>query len=130
MDEYLSEKEQIEQIKTWWRENGWYLIGGALIAGLGYFGYDQYQQYKDREAEEAAALYQRLQQNVDEDRPVDDLLGELEAGYANSPYTDQARLLVASESLVRDPDRAIAELRAVPAPQHADVARAFTTLRL
>jgi predicted negative regulator of RcsB-dependent stress response len=114
VDEYLSEKEQIEQIRQWWRENGWYLVGGALLAGIGYFGYDQYQAYQNRRAEEAAALYMQLQQDLEDDRPgTDELLARLTSEYEGSPYTDQARLLLARERLVLDPERARAELRQV-----------------
>ena len=35
MDEYLSEKEQIEQIKQWWNDYGWYLLGGAALLWKG-----------------------------------------------------------------------------------------------
>lgn len=128
MDEYLSEKEQIEAIRQWWRENGWFLVGGAAIAGLGYFGYNQYQAYRNTRAEEAAALYVELQQTIEDDRPgADDLLAQLSAEYASSPYTDHARMLVASESLISDPPRAVEELRTVmetsPDPGLAMVAR-------
>lgn len=115
MDEYLSEKEQIEAIKQWWRENGWYLIGGALLAGLGYLGYGQYQAWQDRLAEEAAALYQELKLDLaDDDRAgAEALLERLESEHMGSPYLDQARFLIAEDNLIRDTDRAIAELAAV-----------------
>ena len=115
MDEYLSEKEQIDQIKQWWHENGWYLVGGAVLAGLGYFGFNQYQAWQDRVAEEAAAIYQELKLVLaDDDRAdADQLLAQLVADYADSPYLDQARLLIAEDSLIRDTERAIAELEAV-----------------
>ena len=115
MDEYLSEKEQIDQIKHWWHENGWYLVGGAVLAGLGYFGFNQYQAWQDRVAEEAAAIYQELKLVLaDDDRAdADQLLTQLASDYAGSPYLDQARLLIAEDSLIRDTDRAIAELEAV-----------------
>ena len=29
VDEYLSDNEQVERLRTWWRENGWFVIGGA-----------------------------------------------------------------------------------------------------
>ena len=115
MDEYLSEKEQIERIRQWWQENGWYLVGGAVLAGLGYFGFDQYQAYQNRVAEEAAALYQSLRQSVEDDdrEQADQLLSQLVAGYPSSGYTDQGRLLIARDNLIRDTDRAIRELEAV-----------------
>jgi predicted negative regulator of RcsB-dependent stress response len=117
VDEYLSEKEQIEQIKQWWRENGWFLIGGAAVTLLGYFGWNQYQAYQVRVAEEASALYQELQLVLaDDDRAgADSLLQRLETDYAGSAYLDQGRLLIAEASLIRDTDRAIDELKAVVA---------------
>jgi len=115
VDEYLSEKEQIERIKQWWRENGWFLIGGALLASLGYFGFNQYQAYKHRVAEGAAAIYQQLVEVVGDDNrtQADQLLAQLEADYASSAYTDQAHLLIAQDYLIRDTDRSIAELTKV-----------------
>jgi predicted negative regulator of RcsB-dependent stress response len=115
VDEYLSEKEQIERIKQWWHENGWYLVGGAAIAALGYLGFNQYQAYQTRKAEEAAALYLELKLELDDDdrAGADSLFARLESEYAGSPYLDQARLLIADVNLIRDTDRAIAELAAV-----------------
>jgi predicted negative regulator of RcsB-dependent stress response len=128
VDEYLSEKEQIEQIREWWRENGWYLIGGAVAAGLAYFGYGQYQAYQSQQAGEASALYAQMQQLVAEDRPGSDaLLNQLTNEYSGSPYVDQARLLLARGLVVSDPSRAATELRTVMDssndPQLAMVAR-------
>ena len=115
MDEYLSEKEQIEQIKQWWNENGWYLIGGALLAALGWFGYNQYQAWQQRTAEAASSVYESLRLALDDDdrEAADNLLRQLSDEYPDSAYTVQARFLVAEDYLVRDPERAIAELEAV-----------------
>ncbi|HEY5666093.1 MAG TPA: tetratricopeptide repeat protein [Gammaproteobacteria bacterium] len=117
MDENLSEKEQIELIRQWWRENGWYLVGGAVLAGLGYFGWGQYQARELRIAEDAGVIYRELVQSVEDDdrEQVDALLTRLATDYAASGYTDQARLLIAQDNLVRDTDRSILELEAVVA---------------
>jgi len=132
VDEYLSEKEQIERIKQWWRENGWFLIGGALLASLGYFGYNQYQAYKHRIAEDAAAIYLELVQVVaDDDRAAaDELLARLEADYSSSAYTDQARLLIAEDNLIRDTDRSIDELTKVVEQSRDDGMVRIARLRL
>lgn len=114
MDDYLSEKEQIEVIRRWWRENGWYLIGGVAIALLGYYGYGQYRNYQDRRAEEAGSLYLQLTEALTDDRGrSDELVATLRAEYPNSPYTHQAGLLLAKEYLVSDTPRAESELRRV-----------------
>lgn len=114
VDEYLSEKEQIEAIRRWWNENGWYLIGGVAIALLGYVGYGQYQDYRDRRNEEAASLYTQLAGALTDDRGrSDEILAQLREEHPHSPYTHQAGLLIAREFLVSDTARAESELRRV-----------------
>ena len=97
MDEFLSEKEQIEQIREWWRENGWYLVGGVAIGVLGLLGWNRYNAYMDTQAEAAAAIYVELRQAVADDAAGEarSLLDELRQDHASSPYTDQGGLMVA-----------------------------------
>lgn len=114
MDDFLSEREQIERIKQWWNEYGWFLLGGAALAGLGLFGWNQYQAYRNGRAEQASAIYTQLRQTIQDDGEDGlELLSSLREEYPNSPYAQQAALLVASNLIVRDPERAEAELRLV-----------------
>lgn len=115
MDEYLSEKEQIEQIREWFRENGWYLFAGAAIAAVGIFGFNQYRNHVESRAEAAAALYLDLQDVLEDDdrTAAEALLTELREEHPRSPYTDQAGLLMAGVYLARDTGRAADELRYV-----------------
>ncbi|HET7131407.1 MAG TPA: tetratricopeptide repeat protein, partial [Gammaproteobacteria bacterium] len=120
MDEFLTDKEQVERLREWWRENGWFLIGGAAIAILGFYGYRQYDAYQVRQAEQASALYQNLKTAVDENKgaEVDALLAQLRSDYASTAYTQQAGLLVAKYAMATAPDRAADELRFVM--EHSD----------
>jgi predicted negative regulator of RcsB-dependent stress response len=115
VDENLSEKEQIEEIRHWFKENGLYLFGGVALVLVAYVGLNQYEAWRNRNAEAAAAVYVEIRQLVaDDDREAaDSRLAELAAQYANSAYLDQARLLIAEANVVRDPARSIAELNAV-----------------
>jgi predicted negative regulator of RcsB-dependent stress response len=114
VDEYLSEKEQVEQIKQWWRDYGWYLVGGMAVAALGYFGWNQYEASRAGRGEEASALYDELQSAIaDDDTRADELLARLRNEYASSPYTDHAGLLMAKTLLISNPERAADELRRV-----------------
>ena len=87
MDEYLSEKEQIERIKGWWNDNGWYLIGGVVIGLAGLFGYNRYNDYTNTQSEEAAAIYLQLESAVEDDNldAVNTLLARLRNEYSPVP---------------------------------------------
>ena len=124
MDEYLSEKEQIQHIRDWWRDNGWYLIGGVVIGVVGILGYGRYQDYVAGDAAAAGALYRQLEAAAGDDNmgEVDRLLAALRAEHEDSPYTDHAALLAARMSLVRDTERAVAELRSVMDSEDPDLA--------
>jgi predicted negative regulator of RcsB-dependent stress response len=115
VDEYLSEKEQIAQIREWWRENGWYLIGGVALGALLLFGWNRYQAYQDSQAEAAGALYQSIKAAVEGSKPDEAtaLLTQLRNEHPSSAYTDQAGLLIARMLVISSPERAAEELRFV-----------------
>lgn len=114
MDEFLTEKEQVEQLRRWWQEYGWYLVGGMAVSALGYFGWNEYQARERAFAEEAASLYITLQAAVEDDsQGTDQILEQLRTEHADSPYTHQAGLLMAQDHLISDPVRASEELRRV-----------------
>lgn len=113
MDEYLSDKEQVERMRQWWRENGWFLIGGVALGLLGLYGYNQYFAYRDRQSEEAAALYAAIKQET-EDGDTEDAatrLAEMRSQFPDHVYTHQAALLLASAEIVTAPDAAAEKLR-------------------
>ena len=97
MDEFLSEKEQLEVFRQWWRENGWYLVGGVALGVLGLLGWNRYNAFVDARAEEAAAIYIELRDAAGDDAAgsARNLLNELREDYPGSPYTDQGGLVVA-----------------------------------
>jgi predicted negative regulator of RcsB-dependent stress response len=115
VDEYLSDKEQIERLRAWWRENGWFLIGGVAIGLLAIYGYRQYFAYQDAQGESAGALYASVKQAVDGDdsAAAETVFGQLTAEYPDSVYTHQAAMLMASSEIVTAPDQAAAKLRSV-----------------
>ena len=95
MDEFLSEKEQLEQIREWWKEYGWYLIGGAALGGVLLFGWTRYQTYTEQRTEIASALYAELFDAVADraDVRATEILAEIRSEHASSPYAAQAPML-------------------------------------
>ena len=57
MDELLSEKEQIEQLRAWWSDYGFYVIGGVVLGALILFGFNYYQNAEINAQEEASTQY-------------------------------------------------------------------------
>jgi predicted negative regulator of RcsB-dependent stress response len=113
VDEYLSDKEQVERLRQWWRENGWFLIGGVALGLLAIYGYNQYFAYRDRQSEAAAAMYAAVKQEADDGDTADAAarFAAMRAEYPDHAYTFQAALLLASAEVVTAPDAAAEKLR-------------------
>jgi predicted negative regulator of RcsB-dependent stress response len=97
VDEYLSEKEQLERLTGWLRANTpWILVGlavGAAIVG----GWRWWQGRANRTGVEAAQSYTRVLDAFDRaDRTHGlELVDQMAQKYPGSPYTDQADLAAA-----------------------------------
>ena len=116
MEEYLSEREQWDQIKSWLRENGLWIIAGVVVGAAGLGGWRWYQDHVDSVGAAASAKYtEAVQAFVKGDRTqAFVLLGELERDYSSSPYVDQAKLMAARVYVDGgDLDKAVTELQAV-----------------
>jgi predicted negative regulator of RcsB-dependent stress response len=132
LDEFLSEKEQLERIRAWWRENGWYLIGGLVLGALLLFGWNRYQAHQMREAEMAGELYAALREAVESNTPnrARELLTQINAEFPSSPYADQAALLMARMDVIGAPGEAEAQLRHVMEQSHDPNLALIARLRL
>ena len=129
MDPYQTEEDQVRAIKQWWERNGSSTLIGVGAALAIVFGSQWWQQKNLRGAEEAAALYQQLQQAAerasgDEVQRTTALhLGEeLRDKQSGNRYGDYASLLLA-KLYVEKKDLAAAEveLRAL-VERHPDAA--------
>ena len=97
MDELLSEKEQVEKLRNWWKENGPFVIGGLVLGVLALSGWNYWQSWKITRAEEAKVAYDKLViavENADADTSATQL-DLLEDKFSATPYLDQARLMIA-----------------------------------
>ena len=97
MDELLSEKEQIEVIRDWWKENGTFVIAGIVLGVGGIFGFNQWRSGQAELQLEASVLFEELAEEVAENRvePAETLATEIYTDYAGTIYADQARLAMA-----------------------------------
>jgi predicted negative regulator of RcsB-dependent stress response len=116
VEEYLSEREQWEQIKGWLRENGLWIVAGVVVGAAGLGGWHWYQDHEDSLGAQASAKYTQVGDAFAKGDRTSAfvLLGELERDYASSPYVDQAKLLAARVYVDGgDLDKAANELQAV-----------------
>jgi predicted negative regulator of RcsB-dependent stress response len=93
----LSEKEQIEALRAWWKDNGNYVVAGVIIGVIVIFGWKQYQGNVTQGQVEASVLFEDVMAatgrgNVDEAVSAAE---QLFADYDGTEYAAQARLALA-----------------------------------
>lgn len=97
MDELLSEKEQLEAIRGWWRENGRYIISGVVI-GVGLLlGWNYWTGQKAESALRASEVYESLVNEVGRGNTdaARSFASDLYDNYGSTVYARQARLAMA-----------------------------------
>jgi predicted negative regulator of RcsB-dependent stress response len=97
VDEYLSEKEQLERLTGWLRVNGPWIFIGLAAGGLIVGGWRWWQARTDHIGVEAAQSYAQILDAFDRgDRTRGlDLVEQLGQNHPGSPYVDQADLAAA-----------------------------------
>lgn len=122
----LSDDDQSERLKSWWKENGVSVITGAVLGIAVIGGVNYWRSYKADQAEAASALYAQMLES-----------GSPEAGrelldaYSGTPYAGKAALLLAKRAFEDGkPDEAAGHLEWAMenAPDEAD--RKLARLRL
>ena len=133
MDEHLTDEQQAEKVRKWLRENGGYMLGGLALGLGGLFALNQWEGYKANQAEQASALYENVVGAIQTDRvtTANEYIMILEETYEDSPYLDQARLMIARSHLDRNEfDVAASYLAQIVADSASDEMVHIARLRL
>jgi predicted negative regulator of RcsB-dependent stress response len=104
--EHLTEEQQVEAIKQWWKDNGLSVVVGLVIGFAALFGWNYWNDYRDEKAAQASRIYQQLmsyQQNNNMEA-VEQQAVNLRNDYERTPYATlaafaQARVAVESGNL-------------------------------
>jgi predicted negative regulator of RcsB-dependent stress response len=128
MSTYLSDDEQAEALKKWWKENAVSIIVGA---GLGFgiiFGWQGWQMFQTSQGEAASQLYAQVEKATKSGADFDNTAAQLKADYAGTAYASYAAMQQAKAAYkAGNPDRARSELEWVmanaPDPVLVDLAR-------
>jgi predicted negative regulator of RcsB-dependent stress response len=97
VDDFVSEREQIDKARGWLRENAPWMIAGILL-GVGVLvGWQQYQSWRERQSLSASEKYsQAIDALARGDRvAATRLADQLKADYVRTPYADMAELAIA-----------------------------------
>ena len=141
MAEHLTDEEQLEALKRWWKENGSSTVATITIAVVGYFGWQYWETSQQAQAEAASAIYQQMME-ASETQPgqvISDesaataghLAGELKNNYSSSLYAQQAALMLAKLAVAsKDLDKAEAEIKWVLAQNPDEALALLANLRL
>ena len=129
----LSEKEQLEQFRAWWAENGKYVIGGIALGASLLFGINRYQDSQLQAQLNASSAYEILtEQVVDGDlEDAEVTANSITTEYAGTSYAGQAGLAMARLYMDKNRDQDAADaLSAVIASDAGESLKHVARLRL
>lgn len=91
------EEEQIESLKSWWKDNSNWVLGVVTVAVIATGGWRGWQYYQTKQSTESATLYQQFTQQLASNDPkrVNDAASILMDKYAGTPYAAQSALVAA-----------------------------------
>ncbi|MGZ8153486.1 MAG: YfgM family protein [Methylococcaceae bacterium] len=97
MEIYDTEEEQLEALKSWWKENGQATIIGLGLGIAVIFGWRFWQDHKKDQAEQASALYSQLLKaaEIDKKDTEDKLAQRIQEQFKDTSYAAYSGLLQA-----------------------------------
>lgn len=110
----LHEQEQVDALKSWWKENDKWVVAAVVIGLLAYAGMQFWKQHQTKQAGEAATLYAEVEKQTLSNDPkrVNDAVAALVADFGSSAYAPRAQLLAVQVNVqARDMARAKTQLQ-------------------
>jgi predicted negative regulator of RcsB-dependent stress response len=95
--EDITEKEQLEALRTWWSENGSFVMGGVIVGVLVIFGWNRWQAGIAETETAASTLFEDVMESAGR-RNLDTAIvasQELFDSYGDTEYAAQGRLAMA-----------------------------------
>ena len=133
MDDFLSEKEQLAQLRQWWGDNGMFIVAGLVVGVAVLVGWNQWKQYLETRASEGSEAYTAMIEALENSVPVTALEvgARLISEYQDTPYADLAAFALAKYHVGQsEPDLAAGYLSGVLDNTRDEEIRHIARLRL
>lgn len=94
----FEEQERLAELKGWWEDNRWYVIGGIVAAIVAFGGWKAWQAYEQRQAADAAAMYRPVAEAKGDVKKQGEAATALIAKHPGSFYASEAALVLAKNA--------------------------------
>lgn len=130
MDIHASEKEQVEALKKWWKDNGSSVVTGVLLGVSVLLGGKAWMSYRQNQALSASNIYAQMMgaSQAEDAEKAKAAANELISNYSGSAYARLAALMLAREA-VENGELPAAEVQLQWALDHAKSAEIEHTAR-
>lgn len=97
MAEHLTEEQQVEAIKSWWKENGIAIFAGIAIGLAALYGFRYWTDYRAEQAGSASALYEEVQKHLQQKKTGEAITRaqQIISDYSRTPYAALSALMLA-----------------------------------
>jgi len=96
----LEEQEQIDELKSWWKQYGTLVTFAIMVCALSFAAYQGWRYYKRNQALAAVTLYEQLDQaqRAGDHKKVGDIAARIKDDYKSTAYAPLAALSAAHAS--------------------------------
>ena len=129
----LQEQEQLDTLKSWWKDNANWVLGSVLVVVVAMGGWRGWQYYQHKQTAEAATLYQQFVEQLasNDAKRVNDAAAAVMDKYAATPYASRAALIAAQvNESGKEPLRAKTQLQWVIEHASEDGLKSVAGLRM
>jgi predicted negative regulator of RcsB-dependent stress response len=98
---HIDDEEDLERLKSWWKEN-WVALVGGLVIGFGAIGgWEGYKVWRDGRNETASQMYEEMRKHLDGGKAQEAgaIVDRLKSEYARTPYAAIAALAAAQSAV-------------------------------
>jgi predicted negative regulator of RcsB-dependent stress response len=93
----FEEQERLAELKGWWEDNRWYVVGAIVAAILAFAAYQGWKAWNQRKADDAAAMYRPVAEAAKSNDPkkIAEVAKPVIDKHPGSFYASEAALLLA-----------------------------------